>query len=119
MKYRARLGWSNGPSAQPCSGITRITSSNSAPAHPPNVNFECTTSGGTLGGGTLPCAINNFTYIQPAWDTIDLSFGYNTGDIPASDYLKRITLQLTVHNLMGKHAAFEYGPNSTPAIPQD
>jgi len=33
--------------------------------------------------------------------------GYNTGDIPLNDYLKRITLQLTCQNQMGKHAAFE------------
>ena len=50
-------------------------------------------------------------------DTVDLSFGYNTGDMPLNDYLKRITLQLTVINLMGKHASMEYGPTSAARSP--
>jgi hypothetical protein len=37
--------------------------------------------------------------------------GYNTGDLPANDYLKQITLNLTVQNLMGIHSPFEYGPS--------
>ena len=117
LNYRARFGWSNGPLSATIFWNHQSHFFETHTSTPPNVNFACTTSGGTLGGGSLPCAISNFTYIQPAWDTIDLSFGYNTGDMPENDYLKRITLQLTVTNLMGKHAAFEYGPNSTTRNP--
>ena len=56
--------------------------------NPPNVNLQCTTAGGNITGGTLPCAINNYTQIEPSQYTFDLSLGYNTGDMPASDYLK-------------------------------
>ena len=49
----------------------------------------------------------------PAWDPIDVSLGYNTGDQPANDYLKRITIQLSVQNITGKHAAFEYDPSTS------
>jgi hypothetical protein len=115
--YRARAGWSNGPLSATLFWNHQSHYYEFRTSTPPNVNFQCTTSGGTLGGGTLPCAISNFSYIQPAWDTFDLSLGYNTGDMPANDYLKRITLQLTVVNLMGKHAAFEYGPNSSTRNP--
>ena len=63
---------------------------------PPNVNFQCTMSGGTVGGGTLPCAISNYTGLEPSYYTFDLSFGYDTGDMPASDYLKHIGVQLVI-----------------------
>jgi hypothetical protein len=42
--------------------------------------------------------------------TFDLSLGYSTGDTPANIYLKQITLQLTVQNLMSRLPAFEYAP---------
>jgi TonB dependent receptor len=117
MHYRARLGWSDGPF-----DATMFVNYDShfyefRSLIPPNVNFQCTSAGGTVGGGTMPCAIGNFTQIQPASYTFDLSFGYNTGDIPANDYLKRLTIQLTVQNLMGKHPSFEYGPSSSVRNP--
>ncbi|HEX5281229.1 MAG TPA: TonB-dependent receptor plug domain-containing protein [Micropepsaceae bacterium] len=107
MRYRARLGWSDG--AYSVTGFLNYHSHFFQPWNqPPNVNFQCTSAGGTIGGGTLPCAISNFNNFEPSWYTVDLSFGYNTGDMPASDYLKRITLQLTIQNLMGVHPAFSY-----------
>ncbi len=107
-----RIGWSNGP--------FNITGFLNYQSHyftgwnvPPNVNFQCVASGGTVGGGTFPCAINNWSNIEPSWYTFDLSFGYNTGDIPSNEYLKNMTIQLTVQNLMGKHSSFEYGPSTS------
>ena len=38
---------------------------------------------------------------------------YNTGDMPANNYLKNVTLQLTIQNLMNIHSAFEYGPSTS------
>ena len=112
LLWRGRLGWSNGP--------FNVTGFMNFQSHyftqwsvPPNVNFQCTTSGGTVGGGTMPCAISNWSNIEPDFITFDLSFGYNTGDIPANDYLKRVTIQLVVQNLMGKHSPFEYGPSTS------
>jgi hypothetical protein len=87
---------------------------------PPNVNFQCTAAGGTVGGNvanvvaasavpaTFPCAINNYTNMEPAYYTFDLSGGYDTGDAPANDYLKHISLQLIVQNIMDKVSPFEY-----------
>ena len=74
-------------------------------------------AGSSVGGGSFPCAISNYTNIQPPWDTIDLSFGYNTGDTPTNDYLKRVTIQLSVQNIMGKHSPFEYGPTTSVRNP--
>ena len=108
MIYRARLGWSNG--AFSVTGFVNHQSHFYAPfAVPPNVNFQCISAGGTVGGGTFPCAISNFTNIEPSWYTVDLSFGYNTGDQPTNDYFKNLTMQLVIQNLMGKHSPFEYG----------
>jgi iron complex outermembrane receptor protein len=109
--YRARLGWSNGP--------YNLTGFMNYSQHfystwpvPPNVNNQCTTSGGTVGGGALPCAVS-WSNIEPSFYTFDLSAGYDTGDMPANDYLKGITVQLTLQNLFNRHSPFEYGPTTS------
>jgi hypothetical protein len=51
--------------------------------------------------------------VQPSWYTFDLSLGYDTGDTPVNNYLKNITVQLTVQNLMNRHAAEQYGPSTS------
>jgi hypothetical protein len=108
MIYRARLGWSNG--SFNLAGFMNYSSHYFSPiaGAPPNVNFQCASAGGTVGGGTFPCAISNFTSYEPNFITFDLSFGYNTGDDPANDYLKRVTIQLTVRNLLDRHSPFDY-----------
>ncbi len=112
MIWRSRLGWSDGPYS--ISGFMNYQSHYFVPvAVPPNVNFQCTASGGSVGGGTLPCAISNYRQIEPDFITFDLSFGYKTGDMPANDYLKNLTLQLTLQNVLNKHAPFEYGPSNS------
>jgi iron complex outermembrane receptor protein len=109
LVYRARLGWTDGPFN--VTGFMNYSSHYySAFAVPPNVNFGCTTSGGNVGGGSLPCAISNYSNIEPNFITFDLSLGYNTGDIPANDYLKHISVTLTINNLLGIHSPFSYGP---------
>jgi iron complex outermembrane receptor protein len=112
LVWRARLGWSNGPYS--VTGFVNYSSHyyQGWPV-PANVNFNCAASGGTVAGGTFPCAISNFTTSEPSFYTFDLSFGYNTGDIPASTYLKNLTIQLVIQNLMGIHAPFEYGPSTS------
>jgi len=119
MNYRARLGWSDGPlnAAVFLNYNSHFFEPRINTTPPPNVNLQCTAAGGTIGGGTFPCAISNYTQIEPSWYTFDLSFGYNTGDLPANDYLKHMTLQLTVQNLTGRHASFEYGPNTNTRNP--
>jgi iron complex outermembrane receptor protein len=110
--YRARLGWSDGPWS--VTGFMNYISHYYAPwPVPPNVNLQCTSAGGTTGGGSFPCAISNWSNIEPSWYTFDLSIGYNTGDMPANNYLKNVTLQLTIQNLMNIHSAFEYGPSTS------
>jgi hypothetical protein len=111
MIYRARLGWNNGTYS--ITGFLNYSAHYYAPwGSPPNVNFQCAVAGSNTIGGTFPCAINNYTQIEPSHYTFDLSFGYNTGDLPASDYLKRINLQLVIQNVLGKHSPFEYGPTT-------
>jgi len=55
-------------------------------------------AGGTLGGGTFPCLIDNYSNV--------------TGDTPANTYLKNIGIQFIVQNIMGIHPAFAYGPSN-------
>jgi outer membrane receptor protein involved in Fe transport len=107
MRYRARLGWSDGPWS-----VTGFMDYQSHFFHtqnaPPNVNNQCLASGGTVGGGTFPCAISGYNNIEPSYYTFDLSLGYDTGDDPANDYLKHLGIQLVVQNIMDRHPAFEY-----------
>jgi len=107
FKYRARLGWSDGPWS--------VTGFMDYAGHffhtqtaPPNVNNECLVAGGTVGGGTFPCLLSNYTNIEPSYYTFDLSAQYDTGDMPSNDYLKNLSIQLVVQNIMDKHAPFEY-----------
>ena len=107
LRYRARMGWSNG--AWSVTGFADYQGHFfHTQSQPPNVNNVCQTAGGTAPGGTFPCLVNNYTNIEPAWLTFDLSMGYNTGDEPVNDYLKNIGVQLVISNIMNKHAAFEY-----------
>jgi iron complex outermembrane receptor protein len=106
-RARGRLGWSDG-----AWNVTGFVNYDGHFFHtqtaPPNVNFQCLTAGGTIGGGTNPCLINNYTNIEPSYYTFDLSLGYDTGDEPANDYLKHVGIQLTIDNVLDKHPAYEY-----------
>ncbi len=104
---RTRLGWSDGPWT-----LTGFMNYSGHFYHtqtaPPNVNFQCLAAGGTVGGGSFPCAISNYNNVVPSYYTFDLSLGYDTGDQPANDYLKNVGIQLTVDNLMDRTPPFEY-----------
>jgi iron complex outermembrane receptor protein len=117
MIYRARLGWSKDAFSATLFWNHQSHYYEILTAAPPNVNNQCTAAGGKIGGGTFPCAISNYSSIQPEWNTFDLSLGYNTGDMPENDYLKQLTVQLTVTNIAGIHAPFEYGPTSATRNP--
>jgi hypothetical protein len=115
--YRGRLGWSNGP--WQVTGFVNYQSHYfSNQAFPPNVDTSTCAAGGMAAGGTFPCAIQNYTSIAPPWYSFDLSFGYDTGDDPANDYLKHIGINFVVQDIMNKHAAFQYrtGPQQIAAF---
>jgi len=110
LKYRARLGWSDGTWS-----ITGFMDYEQHFFHtqqaPPNVNFACITPGGTIGGlpnYTNPCWVTDYTNFQPSYYTFDVSLGYSTGDRPANEYLRNVSVQLVVQNIMDKVAPYEY-----------
>jgi hypothetical protein len=121
LKYRARLGWSDGTWS--VTGFMDYEQHffHTQPA-PPNVNFACITPGGTIGGQpatpsnqviqipnyTNPCSVTDYTNIQPSYYSFDLSIGYNTGDRPANDYLRNVSVQLVVQNIMDRSSPYEY-----------
>jgi len=119
LRYRARLGWSNGP--------WNVTGFMDYVAHyyyggnpPPNVNGNfCAANGGldaSGGGGTYSCAIDDYTNILPSYYTFDLSIGYNTMDAPTNEYLRNIGVQLVIQNIMDRHGLYAYwlGPPAAP-----
>src|SRR6185295_11049342 len=110
-RSRSRIGWSNGQWDATLfmnyDGHFYHTQSS-----PPNVNGQCLATDNTRGGGSSPCAIDNYNNAQPSYYTFDLSVGYDTGEDPANDYLRNIGIQLTIDNLMDRHPHFQYR-NST------
>jgi iron complex outermembrane receptor protein len=112
MRYRARLGWSNGPWS--LTGFMDYRGHYfTTQSPPPNVNgnFCADTPSGLDqygNGGTFPCPIQNFSNIQPGYYTFDLSFGYNTMDLPANEYLRNIGVQLVIQNILDKHGSYQY-----------
>jgi len=109
FRYRGRLGWSDGPWS-----ITGFMDYLSHYYHtqgaPPNVNGNlCTSSAfGAQFGGTFPCFNSAYDNRLPPWYSFDLSFAYDTGDIPANSYLKNIGIQVVIQNIFDKHADFQY-----------
>jgi iron complex outermembrane receptor protein len=107
MHYRARLGWSDGEFSV-TGYVNYVSHFFNTQSAPPNVNFQCTSAGGAIGGGTFPCAISNYTDIEPSQYLFDLSLGYDTGDRPANSYLQRLHVQIVVQDLLDTGPAFEY-----------
>jgi iron complex outermembrane receptor protein len=112
LRYRARVGWSNGPWS-----LTGFMNHQGHFFHtqtaPPNVNgnFCANTPTGLDAngqGGTFPCPIQDYTNIVPSYYTFDLSLGYNTLDAPANEYLRNIGVQLVVQNLTDRRSAYAY-----------
>jgi hypothetical protein len=114
FKYRARLGWSDGSW-----NLTGFVNYESHFFHtqsaPPNVNFGCIAPGGTVGGlpsYANPCLISNYTNQMPSYYTFDLSLGYSTGDRPANEYLRNVSVQLVVQNITDRDAPYMYKINA-------
>jgi outer membrane receptor protein involved in Fe transport len=120
FKYRARVGWSDGTWSVTAFMDYAQHFYHTQPA-PPNVNNACITPGGTvggLGGGyTNPCAISDYTNHQPSYYTFDLSLGYNTGDRPANEYLRNVSVQLVVQNIMDRDSPYAYKITSGGGLP--
>jgi hypothetical protein len=106
-RARGRFGWSNGQwdATIFANYDGHFWHTQSAP---PNVNNQCLVTGGTVGGGSLPCAISNYTSTEPSYYTFDLSIGFDTGDEPENAYLKNVGIQLTIDNLTDRSPPFEY-----------
>ena len=45
---------------------------------------------------------------MPSYYTFDLSLGYSTGDRPANEYLRNVSIQLVVQNITDKTAPYAY-----------
>jgi hypothetical protein len=110
FKYRTRVGWSDGTWS--LTGFMNYEShffhSQSAP---PNVNFGCIESGGTVGGTpayTNPCLISGYNNLVPSYYTFDLSLGYDTGDRPTNEYLRNVNIQLVMQNITDKSSPYAY-----------
>ena len=87
---------------------------------PPNVNNACIVTGGTVGGLPTynnPCLISGYTNHQPSYFTFDLSLGYNTGDRPANEYLRNVSIQIVVQNITDRDSPYSYKITTGGGLP--
>lgn len=90
LKWRARLGWTDGTW---------------------NANVSATYFGHyytTQPLTTATAQFPNWSNIVPSNVSVDLSLAYNTGTIPANEYLQNINLQLVVNDVFDKKTPFVY-----------
>jgi iron complex outermembrane receptor protein len=119
FKYRARLGWSDGTWSVTAFMDYAQHFFHTQPA-PPNVNNGCITPGGTIGGLPTynnPCFLSDYTNHQPSYYTFDLSLGYTTGDRPANEYLRNVSVQLVIQNITDRSAPYEYKITTGGGLP--
>jgi iron complex outermembrane receptor protein len=119
FKYRARLGWSD--------GTWSVTAFMDYAQHffhtqpsPPNVNNGCITPGGTIGGLPTynnPCFLSDYTNHQPSYYTFDLSLGYSTGDRPANEYLRNVSVSIVIQNITDRASPYEYKITTGGGLP--
>jgi outer membrane receptor protein involved in Fe transport len=104
LRYRARLGWSDGPYSVTAfmDYISHKYTTNTLPAASVLAPFPDLVK--------TPDLIN----LVPAMYTFDLSFGYNTGNMPALEYLRNISVFLTVNNIFDRDPPFGYGGRQNP-----
>jgi len=119
FKYRARLGWSDGTWS--VTGFMDYAQHffHTMPA-PPNVNNGCITPGGAVGGlpdYSNPCFLSDYTNHMPSYYTFDLSLGYDTGDRPANEYLRNVSIQIVVQNITDKTAPYAYKITTGGGLP--
>ena len=119
LNYRARLGWAGGPddawsvtgfmNYKAHTGNENIISGNYA-SLPPSCfmigNPACNTYGSQFSPYTQQYPL--LTNYEPGYITFDVSLGYTTGDQPANDYLKNLSFQLTVNDVLDKRPEFAY-----------
>jgi hypothetical protein len=59
----------------------------------------------------------NYSNIIPAFTTVDLSLGYTTGDTPTNEYLKNLSFNFVVNDILDKVAPMGYFVNTAQANP--
>ena len=110
FKYRARLGWSDGTWSVTGFMDYESTSSTRSPRRRTSISAASRPAARSAGYRPTRTHAGSRTTptIQPCYYTFDLSLGYNTGDRPANEYLRNVSVQLVVQNITDKTAPYEY-----------
>ena len=109
LRYRARLGWSNGPLS-----ATVFMDYTSHFYTPPNSMTNAFPSAAVL--ALFPNLVTppDLIDLVPAQYLFDVSSGYFTGDKPALEYLRNINIVFTVNNVFDRNPPFGYGGRQNP-----
>src|SRR5262249_2665304 len=96
LRYRARLGWANGPYS--------VTGYMDYISH----NYTTNTLPSAAALAPFPNLVKTPDLINfvPAQYTFDISLGYNTGQEPSIAYLRNINIFFTVNNIFDRNPPF-------------
>jgi len=122
QRVRYRLGWSNDTWNATLfanyigHGNTQGINIDGALLIPPCFYQPGFAAGSCFPGSQYFGPSNVFPNITPATVYLDLSIGYQTGEMPANEYLRNIGVQLTINDLLDKPPPFSVGARGNGAI---
>jgi iron complex outermembrane receptor protein len=119
QRVRYRLGWNNDTW-----NVTMFANyfghaennQNGALLIPPCFYSPTTAAGSCFAGSQHFGPYTTFPNITPATVFLDLSIGYQTGEMPANRYLRNIGIQFTINDIMDKKPPFIVGARGNGAI---
>lgn len=112
QRMRASLGWMDGPWS--VTGFANYHGHklpfDDILAEPPNCFWSPGFSSGSCYPGSPynPQPSNRFGHMLPAVYLFDISVGYNTGLMPANEYLQNINFQFVANNIFDRPSPFVY-----------
>jgi hypothetical protein len=113
QRVRARLGWTDGTFSITGFANYRGHSAVVTDFVPPDCYWKTGFGPGSCyAGSPFFGPYTTFPSLSPSTYLFDLSLGYQTGDTPANAYLKNLSLQVAINNILNRAPPFRYGSRS-------
>lgn len=119
QRVRYRLGWSN--ETWSVTGFANYFGHGKLNTDGNNLLPPCFYQTGFGPGSCFPGSpfygpFTTFPNFSPATVYFDLTIGYQTGEMPANEYLRNIGVQLTVNDIFNKEPPFQIGARGSGSI---
>ena len=119
QRVRYRLGWANDTWSVTAfanyfgHGAVNVNGNNLIPPCFYAAGFG---PGSCFAGSPYYGPLVTFPNFSPATVYFDLTFGYQTGEMPANEYLRNIGVQLTINDIFNKEPPFQVGARGSGSI---